>query len=57
MVDTPARNKQESSARREAVKLCREMLSGDLSYFEGALRLAPIRFRAGVAEDDPEFML
>jgi len=53
--DRPARNANEESARAELVALCRAVLAGELSFFEGALRIAPLQSCIGVREHDPDF--
>lgn len=55
--DRPARNESEVKNRQDLVALCRAMISGELSYFEGALRVCPLRFNIGVSEDDPDLMV
>lgn len=54
--DRSTRNESEVEERQELVALCRAMLSGELSYFEGAIRVCPLRFNIGVPEDDPDLM-
>ncbi len=54
--DRLACNESETRERRELVALCRAMLSGELSYFEGALRVCHLRLNIGVPEDDPDLM-
>ena len=54
--DRLARNESEAKARQELVALCGAMLSGELSYFEGAIQACSLRFVIGVSEDDPDLM-
>lgn len=54
--DHPARNESELDARKELVSLCQAMLAGQLSFFEGALRVCPLRFKIGAPENDSDLM-
>ncbi len=56
MAGDPALDEFEVEARREVVALCRAMLSGEMSYFEGAFRICPLRHNIGVSEDDTDLM-
>jgi len=53
--DSPEWNESQAVARQKLVCLCREMLAGELSFFEGSIQvcaLTPI----GVSESDPDLM-
>jgi hypothetical protein len=52
--DTPALNESEENARQKLVALCRAMLAGELSFFEGAIQVCSLRFSIRVPEDDPD---
>ncbi|WP_306476569.1 DUF2489 domain-containing protein [Methyloversatilis sp.] len=54
--DRLARNESEAKARQVLVVLCRAMLSGELTYFEGAIQACSLRFEIGVPEDDQDLM-
>jgi Protein of unknown function (DUF2489) len=56
ITDRIARNESELEARQELVTLCRAMLVGQLSFFEGALRICSLRFKVGASENDPDIM-
>jgi len=53
--DPPAWNESQAQARQKLVSLCRAMLAGEVSFFEGAIQvcaLPPI----GASESDPDLM-
>ena len=52
--DTPALNESEENARQNLVALCRVMLAGELSFFEGAIQVCSLRSSIRVHEDDPD---
>ena len=54
MTDAPALNEDEERARKRLVELCSSMLSGKLSYFEGAVLVCNLRSRLRVRDDDPD---
>ena len=54
--DTPALNESEEKARYELVVLCRAMLAGELSFFEGAIQVCSLRSSVRVSENDPDLM-
>lgn len=37
--------------------LCRAMLDGELSFFEGAIQMCALRFNIRVSEDNPDIMI
>ena len=53
-LDTPALNESEEAARRNLVALCRAMLAGELSFFEGAIQVCSLRSSIRVSESDPD---
>jgi hypothetical protein len=56
MSDRPAKSEVESAARRELVEVSRQMLNGELTYFEGAHRIVALRGSiGGVADRDKDF--
>lgn len=56
MNDAVALNEWEEEARAELVELCRAMLAGHLSYFEGAIEVCRLRYQIGVPDFDPDIM-
>lgn len=54
--DHPALNESEQNARRRVVALCRAMLSGELSFVEGANKLCALRYDIRVPEHDADIM-
>jgi len=52
--DAPALNESQAQARESLVLLCRQMLSGELSFFEGAIQVCGLRFKIGVPEFDSD---
>src|SRR5512139_3810383 len=54
--DTPALNESEEVARQNLVALCRAMLVGELSFFEGAIQVCSLRSSIRVSENDPDLM-
>mgnify|MGYP003346502157 CR=1 FL=1 len=55
-IDSPALNESQAQARKSLVLLCRQMLSGELSFFEGAIQVCALRFCVGVSEFDPDLL-
>lgn len=53
-MDALALNEWEESARAELVALCKAMLAGELSYFEGAVMVCSLRHNIRVPENDPD---
>lgn len=56
IADHPARNESEAEARQKLVALCQAMLAGEMSFFEGAVLICPLRHNIGVSEDDSDLM-
>jgi hypothetical protein len=54
--DIPALNEYEEVARQNLVALCRAMLTGKLSFFEGAIQVCSLRSSIRVSENDPDIM-
>ena len=54
--DTPALNESEEVARQNLVALCRAMLAGELSFFEGAIQVCALSSSIRVSENDPDIM-
>jgi hypothetical protein len=55
-IDSPALNESQVQAREKLVLLCRQMLSGELSFFEGSIQVCSLRFMVGVPEFDPDLL-
>lgn len=55
-VDSPPLNETQAQARASLVFLCRQMLNGELSFFEGAIQVSALRFSVGVSEFDPDLL-
>lgn len=55
-MDSPTLNEAEAHARERLVSLCRQMLSGELSYFEGAIEVCSLRFKVGARDTDVDLM-
>lgn len=55
-IDSPALNEAQAQAREKIVLLCRQMLSGELSFFEGAIQVCSLRFNIGISEFDPDLL-
>jgi hypothetical protein len=53
-MDSPALNEAQEQAREALVLLCRRMLAGELSFFEGAIQVCSLRFSVGVSDTDPD---
>lgn len=51
----PPRYEAELAVRRELVALCQAMLCGEMTFFEGAMRVCSLRSGIGAREDDPDF--
>ncbi|RZI41151.1 DUF2489 domain-containing protein [Herbaspirillum sp. HC18] len=45
-----------ASVRRRVVETAKRMLSGEVSFLDGAITLTGLRFDAGVREDDSDFL-
>lgn len=56
MKEVAALNDSEETARRNLVKLCQAMLSGRLSYFEGAAEICRLRDQIRIHDFDPDIM-
>ncbi len=54
-MDSPALNESQAQARERLVSLCRQMLAGELSFFEGAIQVCSLRSSIGVPDADPDF--
>jgi hypothetical protein len=54
MNDRPARNMEESKARKELVRVARSMLSGELPFLEGAPILWGLQYMVGGCADHDE---
>jgi len=54
--DTPSLNESEEIARQNLVALCRAMLAGKLSFFEGAIEVCSLRSSIRVSENDLDIM-
>ncbi|MBS0370948.1 MAG: DUF2489 domain-containing protein [Proteobacteria bacterium] len=54
MIDHIPHTEEKLEARREVVSLCNAMLAGDLSFFEGAIRICSLRGHLGVPDDDSD---
>lgn len=55
-MDRPAINETELSAREKLVTLAKEMIDGELSYFEGAQKVLALKKSiGGVTDKDPDF--
>ena len=55
-IDSPARNEPQAQARERLVVLCHQMLSGELSFIEGANQVCSLRFQVGLPEFDPDLL-
>ena len=55
-IDSPALNESQAQARERLVLLCRQMLSGELSFFEGSILVCSLRFMVGVPEFDHDLL-
>jgi len=55
-VDSPPLNESQAQARASLALLCRQMLDGELSFFEGAIQVCALRFSVGVSEFDPDLL-
>lgn len=53
-MDSPALNESQAQAREKLVSLCSQMLSGELSFFEGAIQVCSLRFSVGVPDTDSD---
>jgi len=49
-------NETQAQARERVVLLCQQMLSGELTFFEGAIQICSLRFKVGAPETDADFM-
>lgn len=54
--DTPSLNESEEIAHQSLVALCRAMLAGELSFFEGAIEVCSLRSSIRVSENDQDIM-
>jgi len=54
--DSPPINEFQVLARDQLVLLCRQMLNGELSFFEGAIQVCSLRSSIGVPETDSDFL-
>jgi hypothetical protein len=55
-MDSPALNEFQAQARERLVLLCRQMLIGELSFFEGAIEVCSLRSSVGVPHTDPDLL-
>lgn len=55
-MDSPALNEFQAQARASVVLLCRQMLAGELSFFEGAIQVCSLRFKIGASDTDADIM-
>lgn len=55
-MDSSALNESQAQARESVVLLCRQMLSGELSFFEGAIQVCSLRFKVGAPDTDADIM-
>lgn len=44
------------AARSRVVETAKRMLSGEISFLDGANTLCSLRFEVGIKEDDPDFL-
>lgn len=56
MKDAVALNQWEEKARAKLVELCEAMLSGQLSYLEGAVKVCQLQHQIRVPDFDPDIM-
>ena len=55
-MDAPAITEDQIAARAQLVELCCKMLTGQLSYFEGAVRVCAMQGRIRVPDHDPDII-
>jgi hypothetical protein len=56
MIDRPAINEFEAMSRHRLIELAQAMLSGDLSFFEGSVEIAALKWQVGgIADIDSDF--